>query len=197
MVPIGRYEILEELGRGGFATVYKARDSQLNRLVALKVLHESWSNDPDFVRRFRQEAETVANLRHPHIVVVHDVGEIDRRLFIAMEFLSGEDLRRWLARRKAPLAVSETLAILDPVAGALDYAHKQGVVHRDIKPGNIMIHVKGDSREMVLTDFGLVKAMESSVALTSAGQILGSPEYMAPEQADPNRRDEIGPHTDN
>ncbi len=196
MPQIGRYNIIEEVGRGGFATVYRARDTQLNRLVALKVLHSGWSNDPDFVRRFQQEAETIANLRHPNIVVVHDAGEADRQMYIAMEFLTGGDLQKWLADKDGPLTVAEALPILRSVAGALDYAHARGAVHRDIKPSNIMRDGTDESNRVVLTDFGLVKAMENSVALTMTSTTLGSPEYMAPEQADPNRTAEIGTHSD-
>ena len=196
MTQIGRYDILEEIGRGGFATVYKARDTRLNRTVALKILHAGWSGDPDFVRRFQQEAETIANLRHPNIVVIHDVGEADRQLYIAMEFLNGDDLQAWLSRQETTLTLAEILPILRPVADALDYAHSRGIIHRDIKPSNMMRDETGQTPRMVLMDFGLVKAMENSVALTMTSQMLGSPEYMAPEQADPNRADEIGPQSD-
>ena len=118
MTKLGRYDIINEIGRGGFATVYKARDTQLNRLVALKVLHPGWNSDASFVRRFKQEAETVANFSHPNIVTIYDVGEIERQLFISMEFLPGEDLRRWLEQKNAPLIVSEALPILQPLADA-------------------------------------------------------------------------------
>ncbi|MCA9952476.1 MAG: protein kinase [Anaerolineales bacterium] len=196
MTQIGRYEIIEEIGRGGFATVYKARDTRLKRTVALKILHSGWSGDPDFVRRFQQEAETIANLRHPNIVVIHDVGEADRQLYLAMEYLPGDDLQEWLTQNEAPLTVVEAVSILRPIASALDYAHKRGIIHRDIKPSNIMRDDSTLPARLVLTDFGLVKAMENSVALTMTSQMIGSPEYVAPEQADPNRADEIGPAAD-
>lgn len=196
MTRIGRYEILEALGRGGFATVYKARDTQLNRLVALKVLHEGWSGDPEFVQRFRKEAETAAQFSHPNIVTIYDIGEIERQLFISMEYLPGQNLQQWLDGRGGSLAISEAVDILRPLATALDYAHQQGVVHRDIKPSNVLLKEDEARLQVILTDFGLFKAMENSAVVTRSGQTLGTPEYMAPEQADPNRQDEVGPRTD-
>ncbi|MCA9873993.1 MAG: serine/threonine protein kinase [Anaerolineales bacterium] len=192
---LGRYELLAELGRGGFATVYRARDTQLDRIVALKVLHPYWSEDPAFVQRFKQEAKAVANLDHPHIVTIFDTGEVNGRLFIAMEFVDGRTLQATLKNR-APLSVDAAVAILQPLAEALDYAHSRGVIHRDIKPANIMIGETGAQPTVRLLDFGLVKAMDHSQALTSTGETLGTPEYMAPEQADPARAAEIGPATD-
>ena len=196
MTQFGRYVILNEIGRGGFATVYKAHDTRLKRTVALKILHAGWSADSDFVRRFQQEAETIANLKHPNIVVVYDVGEIERQLYIAMEYLAGENLQAWMKKVDGPLLAADCLPILRPVAGALDYAHSRGIIHRDIKPSNIMRDESGQTLRIVLTDFGLVKAMEHSVAQTKSSQMLGSPAYMAPEQADPNRSDEISTQSD-
>ncbi|MCA9969181.1 MAG: serine/threonine protein kinase, partial [Anaerolineales bacterium] len=191
-----RYELLEEVGRGGFATVYKARDTRLNREVALKVLHEGWSDDPDFVRRFQQEAETAANFNHPNIVGVYDVGELGRRPFIAMEYVPGADLESWLARQDGPLTTAAALPILEQIAAALDYAHERRVVHRDVTPGNILVRETAVGPQVKLTDFGLVKALEGNRVITTVNQTLGTPEYMAPEQADPNRRADVGAHTD-
>jgi len=192
---LGRYELLHELGRGGFATVYQARDTQLDRVVALKVLHPYWSEDPAFVQRFQQEARAVASLNHPHIVTVFDTGEVNGRLFISMQYVDGRSLQAYLDQQ-APLSLPDAIAILRPVADALDYAHSQGVVHRDVKPSNILIAPSPAGPQVMLLDFGLVKAMDRSEVLTSDGQALGTPEYMAPEQADPARAAEIGPATD-
>jgi serine/threonine-protein kinase len=192
---LGKYEILGEIGRGGFGAVYKARDTQLDRLVALKVLapHLTW--EPEFVERFHREARAVARLRHAHIVTVHEIGEEGDRLYIAMSYLEGRTLGHLIAEEGA-LSLERATAILAQIADALDYAHGQGVLHRDIKPANMMIEERRGQPQASLMDFGLVKAMESSNSLTSMGTILGSPEYMAPEQADVDRKNEIGPATD-
>jgi formylglycine-generating enzyme required for sulfatase activity len=192
---LGKYEILGELGRGGFATVYKARDPNLNRTVALKVLHPYWSNDPNFAARFQREAQAAAGLHHPHIVPVYEADEVEGQLYIAMAYLPGHTLRDLLAA-ESPLSLERALPILSQVAEALDYAHERGVVHRDVKPANIMVQERGQKVQATLLDFGLVKAMEQSTVLTSRGTLLGSPEYMAPEQADPERAAKIGPAAD-
>jgi serine/threonine-protein kinase len=192
---LGKYKILEELGRGGFAVVYKAHDPGLNRVVALKVLHPYWSNDPGFVTRFQREAQSAAGLDHPHIVTVYETGEAEGQLYIAMAYLPGRTLRDLLAAEGA-LPLGRATPILGQVAEALDHAHGQGVVHRDVKPANIMVREDGHQVHATLLDFGLVKALEGSTALTSQGTLLGSPEYMAPEQADPNRAAEVGPPAD-
>jgi len=192
---IGKYKVLEEIGRGGFAIVYKARDTELDRIVALKVLHPYWTADQGFTTRFRREARTAARLRHPHIVTVHDAGEAEGQLYIAMEYLPGRTLRA-LLETEGVLSLERALPILEQVAEALDYAHGQGVVHRDVKPGNVMVEETERGDWATLMDFGLVKAMARSSVLTSQGTLLGSPEYMAPEQADPERTAEIGPAAD-
>jgi serine/threonine-protein kinase len=192
---IGKYEIVEELGRGGFATVYKARDVELERVVALKVLHPHWAEDKQFVDRFHREARAAARLRHPHIVIVYEAGEADGRLYIAMEYLPGRTLQASLEAEGA-LPLERALPILEQVAEALDHAHAQGMVHRDVKPNNVMVEQTAESVRAVLTDFGLVKALAGSTASTAPGTLLGSPEYMAPEQADPQRAGEVGPAAD-
>jgi len=198
-----------ELGRGGFATVYEARDVELERVVALKVLHPYYVEDRQFVERFRQEARAAARLRHPHIVTVYEAGEAGDQLYIAMEYLPGRTLQALLEAEGA-LPLERALPILEQVAEALDYAHAQGVVHRDVKPGNVMVEQTAEGScispsescispsevRATLTDFGLVKALAASTALTSRGTLLGSPEYMAPEQADPERAGEVGPAAD-
>jgi serine/threonine-protein kinase len=192
---IDKYEIIDEIGRGGFATVYQARDTVLDRIVALKVLHPYWTADAGFSERFRREARAAARLRHPNIVTVYETGEIDGQLYIAMEYLPGGTLRE-LLETEGVLTLEQALPILEQLAEALDYAHTEGVIHRDVKPGNVVVENTGRRVQVSLTDFGLVKAMEGSAALTSQGTLLGSPEYMAPEQADPERAGEIGPATD-
>jgi serine/threonine protein kinase len=193
---IGKYEIVEEIGRGGFAAVYKARDLDLDRVVALKVLapHLTW--DATFAKRFRLEARATAKLRHPNIVTIYEVDETEGQLYIAMEHLPGRTLAA-LLKAEGAMPLERAVVILEQIGDALDYAHEQGAIHRDVKPSNVMI---GEDRRGVvhatLMDFGLVKAMESSESLTSLGTILGSPQYMAPEQADPTRKGEIGPPTD-
>jgi len=192
---IGKYEILEEIGRGGFATVYKAHDPELDRVVALKVLHPYWANDPDFVTRFRHEAHTAARLRHFRIVTIYEASEAKGQLYIAMEYLPGRTLRALLEAEEA-LQLERALPILEQLAEALDYAHARGVVHRDVKPSNISVEETERGVRATLMDFGLVKAMAGSAALTSQGTLLGSPEYMAPEQADPEMAAEVGPAAD-
>jgi len=195
MKELGKYEILEEIGRGGFAVVYMARDVELDRLVALKVLKPYWTDEPGFVTRFRREARVAARLRHPNVVTVHETDEVEGQLYIVMEYLPGRTLRQFLEAEGA-LSLEQALPILEQVADALDYAHAQGVVHRDVKPSNVVVEEIERGMRATLMDFGLVKAMAESTALTSQGTLLGSPEYMAPEQADPNRAAEIGPATD-
>jgi len=195
MKQLDKYEILEEIGRGGFAVVYMARDIELDRLIALKVLKPYWTDEPGFVTRFRREARVAAQLRHPNIITVHETGEAEGQLYIAIEYLPGRTLRQFLEAEGA-LSLEQALPILEQVADALDYAHAQGVVHRDVKPSNVVVEETERGLRATLMDFGLVKAMAESTALTSQGTLLGSPEYMAPEQADPNRAAEIGPATD-
>jgi len=194
-VRIGKYEDLEEIGRGGFAIVYKAWDPKLERNVALKVLHPYWTADHDFVVRFRREARTAARLRHSHIVTIYEADEVEGQPYIAMEYLPGYTLESLLQHEEL-LSFERVLSILEQVAEALDYAHSQSIVHRDVKPSNVMVEEAEHGVQAKLMDFGLVKAVAGSSVLTSQGKLLGSPEYMAPEQADPKRTDEIGPATD-
>jgi serine/threonine-protein kinase len=175
----GKYKIIEEVGRGGFAAVYKAVDTTLDRTVALKVLapHLLW--DPTFVQRFQREAKVAANLDHPNIVTIHEVSQIEGVYFIAMQFLEGRTLSQIL-EAEGPLPVSQVQAIIEQIASALDYAHVRGFVHRDIKPSNIIV---ADDGQATLTDFGLVKAGEGT-KLSTTGVVFGTPEYMSPEQAE-------------
>ena len=174
---LGKYEIQAEIGRGGMGVVYRGYDPALQRVVAVKVLPPQLAMDPDFVRRFHREAVMAAQLKHPNIVTIHDVGEHEDFHFIVMEYLEGSPLDRWLT--SGLLGVDQVNRVVRQVADALDFAHKRGVVHRDIKPSNIMVSNDG---HVTLMDFGLVRATEGTV-LTMSGAVMGTPEYMAPEQA--------------
>ncbi len=186
---LGRYTIQEEIGRGGMARVYRAQDTQLKRIVAIKVLLPQLAVDPEFAQRFEREAVTAANLRHPNIVTIYDVGEQDSLRYIAMEYVRGHTLHTIIKERGA-LGLGYAITIVGPVAAALDYAHRQGAVHRDIKPQNIMIDVDG---RVLLTDFGIAQAPEGGSAggerLTRTGIFMGTPEYISPEQASAQRVD--------
>ena len=172
------YEILEELGRGGMAIVYKAREKQLERDVAIKVLPFSLAFDKEFVERFQREARTSAKLEHPSIIPIYRVGKSGRVIYFVMKFLRGKPLSNVLAARGS-LPPGEIRQILVQVARALAYAHKSGIVHRDIKPDNIMFDEHGQA---VVTDFGIAKAA-SGGRLTGTGMSIGTPHYMSPEQA--------------
>jgi hypothetical protein len=175
---LGKYTIVNELGRGGFATVYLARDSVLRRSVALKVLHPVLLTDPAFVSRFESEARAIAQFDHPHIATIYELGHYEGRLCIAIQLLPGGTLADRI-RDRGPLSFAETVRAIGHVAEALDHAHAAGFTHRDIKPSNILFNARDDA---VLTDFGLVKAAEGSViARSTMGSLLGTPPYMAPE----------------
>ncbi|MCP4537824.1 MAG: serine/threonine protein kinase, partial [Chloroflexi bacterium] len=175
---LGKYEILKEIGSGGFAVVYKARDTELDRLVALKVLHPHLATDPKFVQRFHQEGRAAAKLHHPRIVTMYEVGEEAGRHYLAMALLPGSPLDKWLAR--GPRPVEQTVFIIEQVAEALDAIHERGLVHRDVKPANVMVN---DAGQATLLDFGIVRAAEGT-RLTATMATLGTPIYMAPEQAE-------------
>lgn len=174
---LGKYEIQAEIGRGGMGVVYRAYDPVLQRAVAIKVLPPHMAADPDFVRRFHREAILAAQLKHSNIVTIHDVGDQDGVQFIVMELLEGATLDRWLSG--GLLSLDHINRVLRQVADALDFAHKRNVIHRDIKPSNIMINPDG---QVTLLDFGLVRATEGTM-LTMSGAMMGTPQYMAPEQA--------------
>jgi len=173
----GQYQIEAELGRGGMAVVYKAYQPALQRYVAIKVLPPQLGMDPDFVKRFQHEAVAAAKLKHPHIVTIHDVGIAEGVNYIVMEFIEGQPLSA-VIRQGGAMPPDRVARIIDQVASALDYAHRQGFVHRDIKPSNIML---GAEDHVTLTDFGIAKAM-SGTRLTQTGTLIGTPEYMSPEQ---------------
>ncbi len=195
---VGKYEIIEEIGRGGFAVVYRARDTKMDRQVALKVIAGGVAHEQAFSRRFLQEARTAANLCHPNIVLVYDSGDADGVLYLAMALIGeGRTLRDLLAEQ-VPLSLEFALHILTPLARALDYLHgrEPPLVHCDVKPANILLRGETDAPWVVLTDFGIVRSMEASAELSERGTILGSPAYMAPEQVDSEQWGEISPLTD-
>src|SRR5271169_4895004 len=187
---LGPYEILSAIGAGGMGEVYKARDTRLDRIVAIKVLPTHLADRSELRERFEREARTIASLNHPHICTLHDVGHQDEIEFLVMEYLEGETLAQRLA--KGPLPLEQVLQYAIEISDALDKAHRKGVTHRDLKPGNIMLTKSGSK----LLDFGLAKLkQEASPAnvslsdlptakdpLTAQGTLLGTLQYMAPEQ---------------
>ena len=177
MKSIGKYEIIELVGSGATADVYRARDLTLEREVALKVLKPSLVADGAAYQRFMQEARLAARLFHPQIATVLEMGEAEGRYFIAMRYIDGKSLDRIL-EEDGPLAWEEALHMLEQVGSALDYAHKEGLLHRDVKPSNI---IRSQEGEFILTDFGLVRAMMSTGLTSHTGAILGTPAYIAPE----------------
>jgi beta-lactam-binding protein with PASTA domain/tRNA A-37 threonylcarbamoyl transferase component Bud32 len=176
----GRYELSHLVARGGMAEVYRARDQLLDRPVALKVLFPELSVDRSFVERFRREAQAAANLSHPNIVPVFDWGEDNGTYFIVMEFVDGRPLSSIL-RTAGPLHPDRAAEIAADVAGALSYAHRHGVVHRDVKPGNVLITEEGTIK---VTDFGIARAVNTEESLTQTGAVMGTATYFSPEQAE-------------
>jgi serine/threonine-protein kinase len=173
---VGKYRIIEQIGEGAMGVVYRALDPVLNRPVAIKVMSDALARDDDLRSRFLREAQAAGSLQHPNVVTVYDFGEVEGHLYIAMEFVAGEDLEAMLVR-KATLSLVQKVDIVVDVLAGLGYAHKRGIVHRDIKPANIRIDEEGRARIM---DFGIAR-LESS-KLTRTGLMVGTPTYMAPEQ---------------
>ncbi len=174
----GRYELLEKIGEGGMSRVYRGRDNLLRRSVAVKILKDQMTGDADFIRRFRREAQAAAGLSHPHIVNVYDVGEENEIYYIVMEYVDGKNLKQYI-REKGRLAVSEAVAIARQIAEALAQAHAAGVIHRDIKPQNILFSRDG---QVKVADFGIAIAADGST-LTCSDDVFGSVHYFSPEQA--------------
>ena len=172
-------EIVEQIGHGGMGVVYKARQTELDRIVALKILRPNISNEASFAERFQREARALAKLNHPNIITVFDFGRKDGLFFFIMEYVDGTNLRH--VERTGQLSPQEALCIVPQVCSALQYAHDNGVVHRDIKPENILITKSGDVR---IADFGLAKlaGIKDQAPLTGTWQVMGTPHYMAPEQ---------------
>lgn len=176
----GRYRILSHLADGGMASVYVAMDDRLQREVALKVMRPGLAQDPSFVNRFRSEARSAARLNHPNVVAVFDQGEDGGDVFLVMELVRGKTLRQ-IIHEEAPLSPREALAILEPVLEALRAAHAGGIIHRDVKPENVIIRANG---EVKVADFGLARAIASSGATSATGVLLGTVSYTSPEQVD-------------
>lgn len=176
----GRYSLIAPVGGGGMATVYKARDNILGRIVAVKILREQYAEDEPFVARFRREAQSAANLTHPNIVSVYDVGQSDDIHYIVMEFVAGQSLKELLNKTNGqPLPLERAVNIAAQILAGLEYAHRSGLIHRDIKPQNVLL--TGDGTVKV-TDFGIAKSV-SDLSLTDAGMALGTAHYFSPEQA--------------
>jgi eukaryotic-like serine/threonine-protein kinase len=186
----GHFKLLAELGRGGMGVVYKARQKDLDRLVALKMILGNQLASEEQVRRFQVEAQAVARLSHPHIVHIYETGEVHGQQYFAMQYVDGPSLAARLKR--GPLPVEEATRCLIPVAHAVAYLHTRGVVHRDLKPANILLDAAGYP---YVTDFGLVKLLEADSHMTHSGVIIGTPSYMAPEQA-AGHHAVVGPRSD-
>jgi len=174
---LGQYQITGALGEGGMAAVYKAFQPGIDRYVALKILPRYFASDPQFVRRFAQEAKIIARLQHPHILPVHDYGEQDGYTYIVMPYVQTGTLADLL--RGEPLPLEQIKVIMTQVGDALDYAHAHGVVHRDVKPSNVLVDERGNC---LLTDFGIGKILTGTTQLTRTGDVIGTPAYMSPEQ---------------
>jgi ligand-binding sensor domain-containing protein len=175
---IGQYQVLEQIGRGGMATVFKAYQPSMDRYVAIKILPSHFTEDESFVGRFAQEARALARLEHPHILPVHDYGEQEGTTYLVMRYVRAGTLKD-LITREGPLDLKEVARVLAQVGGALDYAHSQDVIHRDIKPSNVLIDERGNT---FLTDFGIAKLVAETAQFTASGAVIGTPAYMSPEQ---------------
>ncbi len=175
---LGDYELLEEVGRGGQGVVFRARQKSLNRTVALKVISlGQWASEAH-LKRFRREAEAAASLDHPGIVPIHEVGERDGQCYFSMQFIEGGQLDEVV--RREPMPIRGAVELIAKVARTVHYAHEHGILHRDIKPGNILLDKNGEPH---LTDFGLARLLDAQSSVTRTIDVLGTPSYMAPEQA--------------
>src|SRR3989454_5240497 len=175
---LGDYELLEEVGRGGQGVVFRARQKSLNRTVALKVISLGQWASKAHLKRFRREAEAAASLEHPGIVPIHEVGERDGSCYFSMKFIEGGQVDEVI--RRTPMSIRQAAELIAKVARTVHYAHEHGILHRDIKPGNILLDTNGEPH---LTDFGLARLLESESTITHTLEVLGTPSYMAPEQA--------------
>ena len=174
----GDYELLEEIGRGSQGVVYRARQKSLNRTVALKIIALGHWASKAHVKRFRREAEAAASLDYAGIVPIHEVGERDGSCYFSMKFVEGGQLDEVV--RRSPISIRQAVELIAKVARIVHYAHEHGILHRDIKPGNILLDANGEPH---LTDFGLARLLETESSVTQTLDVLGTPSYMAPEQA--------------
>src|SRR2546422_391900 len=186
----GDYELLDEIAHGGMGVVYRARQINLNRTVAVKMLLLGQFSSAESIQRFQREATAAAGLQHPNIVAIHEVGAIDGQHFFSMDYVEGRSLATII--REKPLPARAAAIYCQGIAEAIAYAHGRGIIHRDLKPSNVLIDVFDQVR---ITDFGLAKQLDGSSDLTVTGHVLGSPNYFAPELA-AGRHDEAGPATD-
>src|SRR4051794_24748330 len=184
-----RYELQEVVGTGGMSTVYRAVDTLLERNVALKILHPHYGGDAEYVERFRHEARSVAQLSHPNIVTVIDRGESDGQQYIVFEYVDGESLKQ-LVDRSGPLPARRAIELTLQVAEALAFAHNAGLVHRDVKPQNVLVTEDGEAK---VTDFGIARSLDVEHGVTQTGTVLGTSNYLSPEQA---RGQTVTPATD-
>lgn len=186
----GDYELLDEIARGGMGVVFKARQTGLNRIVAVKMILSGQLAGEAEVKRFYTEAEAAANLQHPNIVAIHEVGEHEGRHYFSMDYIEGENLAAYLKRN--PLSATEAARLMKTIAEAIHFAHQRGTLHRDLKPHNILIDQNGVPH---ITDFGLAKKIETDSGITQSGTVMGSPAYMPPEQA-AGKNEQVGPASD-
>ncbi len=181
---LGQYQIVSQLGKGGMATVYKAFQPSMERYVAVKLLPRDFAEDPQFVKRFKHEAKAIAQLQHPNILPVYDFSEADGYTYIVMPFINGGTLTE--LTQKQSLSIEQSINIISQIGSALDYAHAHGILHRDVKPSNVLIDEHGTC---LLSDFGLAKVVEGNTKYTATGSIIGTPDYMSPEQGRGDRLD--------
>jgi serine/threonine protein kinase len=187
---IGRYRLLKGIGQGGMAEVYLAEDERLERQVAIKILPTALAREGNFLARFEREARSAAKLQHPNILPIHDYGQQDGITYLIVPYIPGGTLAQRIAQARGPLPLNKVVFWTGEMASALQFAHSQGIIHRDVKPGNMLL---ADGDHIVLSDFGIAKVVNDSTNLTMAGSTVGSPDYMAPEQAngEPDYRSDI------
>ena len=175
---VGPYRIIEQLGQGGMATVYKAYHASLDRYVALKVLHPAFLEDKNFHARFAREAKLVARLEHPNIVPIYDYAEHEGRPYLVMKYIEGITLKARITSSSP--GNEEVLRVVEAVGAALSYAHKHGILHRDVKPSNVILSSDG---QIYLADFGLARIAQSGETTLTSDMVIGTPQYISPEQA--------------